>query len=103
MLGDNIHRHFAEIEVGANPGGRSDASGREDIQNDLHGKVMGRQLIGVEVVRDIHEHFVDGVDNDVLRRDILHVNLINASAVLHVVRHARRRNDEVYRKRRVLL
>ena len=82
MFGDNIHRHFAEIEVGANPGGRRDASGQEDIQYDIHCKVMGREAVGGKVVRDIHEHFVDGVDDDVLRRNIPHVNLIDTGAVL---------------------
>ena len=103
MLGDYIHRHFAEVEVCANSRSCRDTGCREDIQNDLHGKVMGRQLVGGEVVGDIHEHLVDGVDDDVLRCDILHVNLIDAGAVLHVVRHARRRDDEVNGKGRVLL
>ena len=103
MFGDNIHRHFAEVEVCANSRSCRDTACREDIQNDLHGKVMGRQLVGGEVVGDIHEHLVDGVDDDVLRCDILHVNLIDAGAVLHVVCHSRRRNDKVNGEGWVLL
>ena len=103
MFGDNIHRHFAEVEVCANSRSCCNTGCREDIENDLHGKVMGRQLVGGEVVSDIHEHLVDGVDDDVLRRNILHVNLIDAGAVLHVVCHSRRRNDEVNGEGRVLL
>ena len=103
MLGDYIHRHFAEVEVCANSRSCRDTGCREDIENDRHGKVMGRQLVGGEVVSDIHEHLVDGVDDNVLWRNILHVNLIDAGAVLHVVSHARRRDDKVNGEGRVLL
>ena len=103
MLCHNIHRYFAEIEVCADPGGCRDAGGREDIQNDLHGKVMRRQLIGIEVVGDIHKHFVNGIDDNVLRRDIFHVDLIDAGTVLHVISHAGWRDDKINGEGRVLL
>ena len=64
---------------------------------------MSREFVGIQVVRHVHEHLVDGVDYDVLRRDILEVDLIDAGAVLHVVRHPRRRDDEVNRQRRICL
>ena len=60
-------------------------------------------LLYTSVVRHVHEHLVDGVDHDVLRRDVLEVDLIDAGAVLHVVRHPRRSDDEVNRQRRVCL
>ena len=64
---------------------------------------MCRELVSIQVVRHVHEHLVDGVDYDVLRRDILEVDLIDAGAVLHVIRHSGRRNDKVNRQRRVCL
>ena len=73
----------------------------KEVSNENTG--MGGELVGIQVVRHIHEHLVDGVDNDVLRGNILEINLIDTGAVLHVVRHSRRRDDEVNRQRRVCL
>ena len=64
---------------------------------------MCRELVGVQVVRHVHEHLVNGIDHNVLRRDVLEVDLIDAGAVLHVIRHSGRRNDKVNRQRRVYL
>ena len=99
----NVHCHLAEKEIRPNPSGCRDAGCLKHIEDDLHGEVMGGELVGVQVVRHVHEHLVDGVDHDVLRRNVLEVNLIDASAVLHVVRHPRRRDDEVNRQIRVCL
>ena len=64
---------------------------------------MGGEFVGVQVVRHVHEHLVDGVDHNIFRGNILEINLIDAGAVFHVVRHPRRRDDEVNRQRRVCL
>ena len=75
MLRHNIHGYLAEEQVCPDPSGCRDAGCLKNIQNDFPGKVAGREPVGGQVVCDIHEHLVDGVDDDVLRRDILHVNL----------------------------
>ena len=98
MLRYNVHCYLAEKEVCPDPGSCRDAGGFQHVENDLHGKLPGRQPVGAEIVGDVHEHLVDGVDHHVLRRDVLEVNLINAGAVLHVVRHSRRRDEEVHGK-----
>ena len=49
------------------------------------------------------EHLVDGVDHNIFRGNILEIDLIDAGAVFHVVRHPRRRDDEVNGQRRVCL
>ena len=99
----NVHCHFAEEKIRADSCGCCDAGCFKHIEDDLHGEVMCRELVSIQVVRHVHEHLVDGVDYDVLRRDILEVDLIDAGAVLHVVRHPRRRDDEVNRQRRICL
>ena len=99
----NAHCHFAEKEVRPDSCGCCDAGCFKHIEDDLHGEIMGGELVGIQVVRHIHEHLVDGVDYDVLRRNVLEVDLIDAGAVLHVIRHPRRRDDEVNRQRRVCL
>ena len=103
MLRHNIHCHFAEKEIRPNPSGCRDAGCLKHVEDDLHGKVMCRELVGVQVVRHVHEHLVNGIDHNVLRRDVLEVDLIDAGAVLHVIRHSGRRNDKVNRQRRVYL
>ena len=103
VLRHNVHCHFAEEKIRTDPSGCCDAGCFKHIEDDLHGEVMCRELVSIQVVRHVHEHLVDGVDHNVLRRDIPEIDLIDASAVLHVVRHPRRRNDEVNRQRRVCL
>ena len=103
VLRYNVHCHFAEEKIRADSCGCCDAGCFKHIEDDLHGEVMCRELVSIQVVRHVHEHLVDGVDYDVLRRDILEVDLIDAGAVLHVVRHPRRRDDEVNRQRRICL
>ena len=57
---------------------------------------MRSQTVGVQIAGHIHEHLVDGVDDDVLGRDVFHIDGVNAVAVLHVIRHARRCDDEIH-------
>ena len=78
------------------------AGGAQHIQYDLHGKIAGGKAGQLQVFCGVDEHLVDGVDVDVLRLDVLEVDLIDARAVLHVVGHARRRDDIFQRQRGVL-
>ena len=103
VLRHNVHCHFAEEKIRADSCGCCDAGRFKHIENNLHGKIMCRDLVGIQIVRHIHEHFVDGVDHNIFRGNILEINLIDAGAVFHVVRHPRRRDDEVNRQRRVCL
>ena len=103
MFCHNVHSHFAKEKVCPYPGGCRDASGFNNIQNDFHGKVVSRQLVGVQVICHIHENLVDGVYHDVFRRYVFQIDLVNLCAVLHVICHARRGNNEVYFQRRVCL
>ena len=95
MLGHNVHSYFAQIKIGSDTGSGCDAGGFQHIQNDFSGQVPGREPVGGKVVCHIHEDLVDGIDNDVLRGDVLHIHLINAGTVFHIIGHAGRRNDEV--------
>lgn len=47
MLRHDVHGHLAEKKVRADACRRRDAGGRKHIKDDLHGQVMGCQLIGV--------------------------------------------------------
>ena len=99
----NVHCHFAEKEIRPNPSGCRDAGCFKHIEDDLHGEIMCRELVGIQVVRHVHEHLVDGVYHDVFRRYVFQIDLVNLCAVLHVICHARRSNNEVYFQGRVCL
>ena len=98
MFCHNIHCHFAEEKVCTDPRCCRNTSGLDDIQNNLHGEIVDCQLIGIQIVCHIHENLVNGVDNNVLRRNILEIHFINPRTVLHVVGHTRRCDDKINRK-----
>ena len=103
VLRYNVHCHFAEEKIRADSCGCRDAGCLKHIEDDLHCEVMCRELVSIQVVRHVHEHLVDGVDHNIFRGNILEINLIDAGAVLHVIRHPGRRDDEVNRQIRVCL
>ena len=101
VLGNNIHRHLAQKQVGADAGRGRDAGGVQHIEDDFPRQLTRGQTVGLQIAGHVHEHLVDGVHHHVLRRDIFHVNGINPAAVRHIMCHMRRCDDEIHRKRRV--
>ena len=101
VLGHNVHRHLAQKQVCADSRGGRDAGRLQHVEDDLHGEIVRRKPVCAQVIRRIHEHLVDGIDHDILRRDVFEVNLIDSAAVRHVIRHSRRRDDEIHRQRRI--
>ena len=101
MLSNNIHRHLAKKQVGADACCGRDAGGVQHIENDFPRQLTRGQAVGLKIAGHVHEHLVDRVHNHVLRCDIFHVNGINPAAVRHIIRHMRRCDDEIHRKRRV--
>ena len=62
----------------------------------------GGHIVGFQVTGQVDEHLVDGVDMDVLRRDILEIDVVHLGAAPDVMGHARRGNNIVHRQRWVL-
>ena len=93
MLGDNVHRHLAQVQVAPNAGGGGDAGRVQHVEDHLLGQLARGDAVGVQIGRDVHENLVDRVNVDVLRRDVLQVDVVDARAVFDVVCHARRRGD----------
>ena len=92
----DVHGDFAEIQIRANTSRCRDTCRCEHVEDNLHCQTVRRKAVGWQVFGNVHEHLVDGVDDDVLGRNVLHVDLVNARAVLHVVSHARRGYEEVH-------
>ena len=98
MLCYDVHSNFAEEEVCADTGCSRDAGCLKNIQNDFHGKVSRCKSVCVQIVCDIHKHFINGVDYNIFRGNILQVDFVNSRTVLHVISHSRRCDNEVNRK-----
>ena len=101
MLCHDIHGHLAEVQVAAYAGRSRDTGLRKHLQDDLHGKLVGGQAVGIQILRHIHEYLVDGIDDDVLRSDIPKIYLIDPLAVGHIVGHTGLCDNEVRLKPRI--
>ena len=100
-FGPNIHGDLAQVQVRPDARRGGDARGLQHVQDDLHGEIAGAEAIGPQVVCHVHEHLVDGVGDDVLRRDVFQVHAVDSCAPLHVMGHPGRGHDVVHRKARV--
>ena len=93
MFGDNIHGHLCQVHIGADSGCGSDTRLRQDITDNTAGQLMGTDGICIQVIRNIHEHFINGVDMDIFRSNILQIDLIDPGRILHIAGHLRYRAD----------
>ena len=59
MLGHDVHGNLAEVQVWTDPRRSGNPCGLQHVQDDLPGQLTGGELIGIQVVGHIHEHFVD--------------------------------------------
>ena len=85
----------------ADAGRGRDARLAEHLLDQLAGQVVGREAVSAQVGRGVDEDLVDGIDLDVLGRDVTQVDAVDLAADLHVARHAGRRDDVVQLQRRV--
>ena len=53
-------------------------------------------MIGGEIPSGVDEHLVDGVDVDVLGRDVFEIDIVDLRADLNVFCHPRRGNEIIY-------
>ena len=103
MFRPDIHRCFAQIQVRTDSRCRCDPCRLEHIQDHFPRQLPCRHLIGPQIRRRVNEHFIDGIDMDILRGDIFQVHLIDLAADLHIARHLRRRCHKIHRKRGIPL
>ena len=90
---DNVHRDLRKKHIRADSGRRGDAGDVQYIADHAHRQLMRRAAVGHQIVCDIHEHLVNRIDMDILRRDIFQIDLIDSRADLHIPAHLRRRGD----------
>ena len=95
VLRHNVHGHLGKVQICPDPGGGRDAGVFQNVQNDLHGKLLRGHAVELQVICSVNEHLVDGVGVDVLRGDVFEVNIVDGRAGLHIKRHLRGRDDVV--------
>ena len=88
MFGLYIHGDLAEIEVGADARSGCDPGLLQNRPDHLHGKLVGGLFVEDQVPCHIHHDLVDGIDMDILRRDIAEIDFIDPGAVFDIMRHA---------------
>ena len=59
VLGPDVHGDLAEVEVGPDARGGGDARGLQHVLDDPLGQLPGRETVGVQVARHVHQHLVD--------------------------------------------
>ena len=98
----DVHGDLGEEQIGADARRRRDARVVEHVAHHGHGHLVRRHAIGAQVIRHVDEHFVDGIHDDILRRNIFEVGGVDAAAVFLVEPHARGRDDIGDLQRRIL-
>ena len=89
----DIHCHLGQIEIGANASGSGDSGGVQDIPDHGHSQFPCGHFVERQVMGDIDEHLIDGIDMDVIRGDILEIDMVNSGAVVHIEPHTGRRDN----------
>ena len=101
VLCHDVHGDLAEVEVCADARRGRDACGAQHIEDHSLRQLAGRHVVGLKIAGHVHHHLVDGVDVDILGRDVFEIDIINLRADLDVLRHLRRCDKIAHRARRV--
>ena len=70
VLGADVHGDFAKIDVFADARRGRDAGVVQYVQYDAHGEFPRGQAVGLEIGRCVDEYLVDGIDVNVVWRDV---------------------------------
>ena len=83
----DVHGDFRQVQVGANPPGGGDARLPQYAADDGGDQLVGSHAVQGEVGRQVHKGLVDGVDVDVLGRQVLEVDAVDLGGHLQVPGH----------------
>ena len=91
MLCHDIHGDLAQVQVGADARRRSDSRGFQYVLHHLGSQFPRRKPIHLQITAHIHEHLINRVHMDVLRRNIFEIHVKYLCTVLKIQCHPRRR------------
>ena len=98
----DIHCNLAEKKIRPDAGSSGDSCRIHDIENNFTGKFAGSHSAGGQIIRNVHKNLVDGINDDILRRDIFHIDGINSGAAFHIMCHLGRRDQKINGECRIL-
>ena len=101
VLRHDVHGDLAEVEIRSDARRGRDARGVQHIEDHGLCQLAGGHVIRLEVAGHVHHHLIDGVDVDILGRDVFEIDIVDLRADLNVFRHLRRRDKITHRARRV--
>ena len=90
VLGNDVHSHLAEVEVGADARRGSDTRLAQYMSNHTSCQLVCCHLVCSQIVGHIHKDFIDRIDMNVLGRHILHVDAVNTGTIVDVIGHTGR-------------
>ena len=93
FLRDDVHGDLGQVQIRADASRRRDARVVQHVADHGHGELVCGHAVGAQIVGHVDEDLVDGVDEDVFRRDVFEVGRVDAAAVFLVQPHLRRRDD----------
>ena len=101
LLGLDIHGDLGQKKIGADARCRRNAGIVQNVAHHRHGQLMRRHAVGTQVIRHIDKNLVDGIDDDVLRRNIFQIGSIDSAAVFFIQAHPWRSDNVRNLQRRV--
>ena len=101
VLCHDVHGDLAEIEVCADARRGRDACGAQHIEDHGLRQFAGRHVVGFEVAGHVHHHLINGVDVNILGRNVFEVDIVDLRADLNVFRHLRRCDKIPHRTQRI--
>ena len=90
VLGNDVHRHLAQIHVRADARRGCYARSAQHVANHLHGEFVRSKAIRAQIVGGIDKHLVNGIHMDILGSNVFQIDIIYPRAEVNVVRHPRR-------------
>ena len=101
MFRHDVHSDLGQIQVRADARRGGDPGRGEDFPDQFHCEVAGGEFVEFQIRSRVDEHLVDGIDVDVVRRDVFQIDAVNLRTDLDVTRHSRHGNDVIQFQGRV--
>ena len=95
VFGGDIERDLAQKEVRPDPRRGADPGFTEHGVHQRLGKFPRRLAVQLQIGRSADEAFVDGIDVDIVRADVLLIERNDPRGDLHIAAHVRQRDDIV--------
>ena len=91
----DVERDLGEIQIGADARRGGDVRAPRDLFDEELHELLGRLFVDGQIVGDIEEALVDGIDVDVALVHIVEVDAVDLGGIVDVLLHPRPGDDEL--------